>query len=329
MPVTDRGHSGLGYPVVVVGSVNTDYLVRVGRRPEDGETVNDAELSVHGGGKGANQAIAAALTGGPVAMVGRVGDDAAGASRLAELAAHGVLTRDVRVTPGVATGSAFVSVTPDGGNAITVAPGANARLTAADVAASSALIASARVVLTQLEIPLGAMGEAVRRAGPDATVMVNCAPFVPMDETLLTRLDVLVANETEAGQLLGGKVGDVRSALAAVTAILDFGPAAAVITLGPDGAVVASADDRWHVPTPQVTPLDTTGAGDAFAGSLSARLAAGVPLADAVEFAVAVGSATTERLGPLARLPVGENALGMSASCRGRTHGAGQRSKGP
>jgi ribokinase len=294
-------------PVVVVGSVNIDYLVRVDRRPEAGETVNDAELSVHGGGKGANQAVAAALTGGPVAMVGRVGDDAAGASRLAELAGHQVLTGDVRVTPGVATGSAFVSVTPDGGNAITVAPGANARLTAGDVAASGALITSAGVLLTQLEIPLAAVREAVRCAGPETTVVVNCAPFKPMDEALLARVDLLVANETEAGQLLGGDVGGVRGALDAVAAILDFGPTAAVITLGADGAVVASADGRWHVPAPQVTPVDTTGAGDAFAGSLSARLAAGVPLAEAVEFAVAVGSATTEHLGPLARLPGGEN----------------------
>jgi ribokinase len=299
-------------PVVVVGSVNTDYVVRVSRRPADGETVTDAELSVLGGGKGANQAIAAALTAGqadgPVAMVGRVGDDPAGATRLAELAAHGVLTGGIRVTPEVATGSAFVTVTPGGGNAIMVASGANARLTAADIAASAGLIATARVLLAQLEVPLATVARAVRCAGPETTVVVNCAPFHRLDRQVLTRVDLLVANETEAGQMLGGDVGDVRSALAAVTAMVGFGPAAAVITLGADGAVVAAGGDSWHVPAPRVTPLDTTGAGDAFAGSLGARLAAGVPLVPAVEFAVAVGSATTEHLGALARLPVGENA---------------------
>src|ERR1700759_5015066 len=160
------GHTDPAPPVVVVGSVNTDYVVRVSRRPADGETVTDAELSVLGGGKGANQAIAAALTagatgavagglaGGPVAMVGRVGDDAAGATRLAELAAHGVLTGGIRVTPEVATGSAVVTVTPGGGNAIMVASGANARLSVADITASAGLLAPARVLLAQLEVPL-------------------------------------------------------------------------------------------------------------------------------------------------------------------------------
>jgi ribokinase len=294
--------------VVVVGSVNTDYVVRVSRRPANGETVTDAELSVHGGGKGANQAIAAALTGGPVAMVGRVGDDAAGATRLAELAAHDVLTDDIQITPEVATGSAFVTVTPGGGNAIMVAPGANTWLAPADITESETLIASARVLLTQLEVPLAAVARAVRCAGPETTVVVNCAPFRHLDREVLTRTDLLVANETEAAQMLGGDVGDVRTALAAVTAMVGFGPTAAVITLGADGAVVAAGGDHWHVPAPRVTPLDTTGAGDAFVGSLGARLAAGTALVPAVEFAVAVGSATTEHLGALARLPVGENA---------------------
>lgn len=299
-------------PVVVVGSVNTDYVVRVSRRPADGETVTDAELSVHGGGKGANQAIAAALTagrvGGPVAMVGRVGDDAAGATRLAELAAHGVLTGGIRISPEVATGSAFVTVTPGGGNTIMVAPGANSRLTAADITESGPLVALARVLLTQLEVPPAVVAQAVRCAGPETTVVVNCAPFHPLGREVLTRVDLLVANETEAAQMLGGDVGDVRTALAAVTAMVGFGPAAAVITLGADGAVVAADGDHWHVPAPRVTPLDTTGAGDAFVGSLGARLAAGIPLVAAVEFAVAVGSATTEHLGAMARLPVEENA---------------------
>jgi ribokinase len=315
-------------PVVVVGSVNTDYMVRVSRRPADGETVNDAELSVLGGGKGANQAVAAALVagraagrfgggadsgasggaGGLVAMVGRVGDDAAGATRLAELAKHEVLTSDIWVTPGVATGSAFVTVTPGGGNAIMVASGANARLTTADITAAGELIGAARVLLTQLEVPLAAVGRAVQSAGPQTSVVVNCAPFHPLDREVLSHVDLLVANETEAGQMLGGDVGDVRAALAAVTAMLEYGPAAAVITLGADGAVVAAAGDRWHVPAPQVTPIDTTGAGDAFVGALGARLASGVALVPAVEFAVAVGSATTEHLGALARLPVEENA---------------------
>jgi len=289
--------------VVVVGSMNTDYVVRVNRRPQDGETVTDAELSVHGGGKGANQAIAAAMTGGAVHMVGRVGDDPAGANLLAELASHGIVTDGIQITPEVATGSAFVTVTPGGANAITVAPGANARMTAADVSASAPLIATTSVLLAQLEIPMAAVARAIQSAGEKTTVIVNCAPFAPLDGDLLARIDVLVANENEAGQLLRREIGDPRDALAAAAEILTLGPGTAVVTLGGDGAAVASASGQWHVPAPRTTPVDTTGAGDAFAGSLSAQLAAGASLKLAVKFAVTVGSATTEHPGARPHVP--------------------------
>ena len=300
----DRPHPGRDSGlVVVVGSVNTDYIMRVQRRPQPGETVADAVLEVHGGGKGANQALAAAVCGAEVELVARVGADAIGARRLEELAAAGVGTSRVLVMQGAASGVAMITLTPDGENEIIVAPGANGALSPSDMDKSGDLIAVADVLLAQLEVPMEAVVRSVQLVGPSAKVVLNCAPFRPLPAPLAARLDVLVANELEASALAGRTVDGVEDALAAGAELCRLGPRAAVVTLGPDGAVVVGPGLAVHVAAPATNVVDTTGAGDAFAGALAARIAAGEPLVDAVRFGVGVGSATTGRMGASAVLP--------------------------
>lgn len=294
---------GLVAVVAVVGSINTDYLLRIEKRPRPGETVADAVLEVQGGGKGANQALAATKCGAHVDLVGRVGDDAMGAARVSKLEAHGLGVGRVLVTPGVASGIAVITLTPDGQNDIIVAPGANARLSPADVEEAAREVGRASVVLAQLEIPTETVVRTFELAGDKAYTVLNCAPFRPLPPETLRRLDVLVANELETAELSGQSVSSPEDALVAARAILKLGPRAVVVTLGERGAVVVSDDIATHVPAPTTRVVDTTGAGDAFTGALAAKLAAGASLAEAVPFGVAVASATTERLGAEAVVP--------------------------
>lgn len=288
--------------VVVIGSINADYIVRVARRPDPGETVSDGVLEVHPGGKGANQAVAVARCGARVKLVARVGDDRIGATRLAELHAEGVDAGSVRVTADTATGAAFITVTPDGQNAITVAPGANSALTSQDIDAEAEILQDVDVLVAQLEVPIETVMHAVGIAGPDVTVVLNCAPFQRLPGALLSRLDVLVANEIEGAALCGWPVDSVDDALRAAREIRQLGPSAVVLTLGAAGAVVVGPDCETSVATPAADVVDTTGAGDAFVGALAACLTTGMHLEPATRFAVAVGSATTETVGALPRI---------------------------
>jgi ribokinase len=289
--------------VVVVGSVNTDYVMRVERRPHPGETVGGALLEVHGGGKGANQALAAAICGAEVELVARVGADAMGNARLAELNAAGVGTGRVLVTPGWASGVAMITLTPDGENEIIVAPGANGLLVQEDIDKVADLLTAADVLLAQLEVPVATVARSVQIVGARAQVVLNCAPFHPLPEELAGRVDVLVANELEAAALACRSVGGVDDAIEVGDDLRRLGPTAVVVTLGAQGAVVVGPGLAEHVAVPATKVVDTTGAGDAFAGALAARMAAGEPLVGAVEFGVAVGSATTERMGAAATVP--------------------------
>ncbi len=209
-----------GSLVVVVGSINVDYVMRVSRRPAPGETVSGATLEIHPGGKGANQAVAVARCGAAVEMIGRVGHDAAGQSRMADLAGEGVSTAHVLPTENVATGAAFISVTPDGENSIISAPGANGALSIEDVDGAAPLISRAGVVVAQLEVPLAAVGRAAEVAGRGPLVVLNCAPYRPVPAELLQRVDVLVANETEAAGLTGQPVEGIEGAWRAGASIL-------------------------------------------------------------------------------------------------------------
>lgn len=284
--------------IVNVGSINMDLVVRVDHLPAPGETVLGSEYQTHHGGKGANQAVAAARAGGRVRMVGAVGEDEFGRSLRSGLDAEGIDTRWVRTVAGK-SGVAFISVDESGENSIIVSPGANAHVTGP--ALPDDAFDGARVVLLQLEIPLAGVREAMRRGrAAGATVILNLAPAAPLSKADLAGVDVLVVNEVEAAVLTGGSTPRNREqGAAAARQLLEFAPAV-VVTLGRQGAVWAEAADGGELPAHEVLVRDTTAAGDAFVGMLAARLAAGADLGEAVRWANAAGglAATAEGAQP-------------------------------
>jgi ribokinase len=294
--------------VFVVGSINQDFVLSVDRRPEPGETVTEAQLSKGNGGKGANQAAAAALLGASVAFLGRVGDDGFGEPLIEALADKGVDTGLIEASPGSSTGTAFITLTPDGENAITVAPGANRSLSVEDVDDASDAIGDAQVMVAQMEVPFEVVLRAVEVAARRGTrALVNLAPTREVPQKLLEKLDPLVVNEHEAAFLLGEKVEGVEGAIAAAPELLALGPKAVVITLGREGVVFSDGESAQHVTSPEVEVVDTTGAGDAFVGALAAKLAKDDSLQDAVAYAVRAGAAAVTREGAQGALPTPES----------------------
>lgn len=300
-------HNGALEPeVAVVGSANLDLVVEVQAVPVAGETVLGSDLRRIPGGKGANQAVAAARLGRRVAMIGRVGDDDAGTILRAAMDSAGVDTTCLLETEGTPSGTALIAVGTDGDNAIVVSPGANRRLSAADVKSAADVLASATVVLLQLEVPVKAVLAAVRCAR--GTVVLNPAPapatMLPTD--LLDRVDVIVPNQTELATMAGhaglSPIGAVDPETAVALA-RGLPTAAAVATLGAAGAMVVTPTDATHVPAPVVRPVDTTAAGDAFCGALADALVDGADLVDATRWAVQVGAAATLRHGAQPSLP--------------------------
>ncbi|WP_405647665.1 ribokinase [Streptomyces uncialis] len=291
-------------PLVVVGSANADLVVRVGRRPLPGETVRGGDLAVHPGGKGANQAVAAARLGGRVTLLARVGDDSHGALLTRALREAGV---DFPAFPygDRPTGTALIVVGPDGDNSIVVSPGANALLSPADIAEQRERLAAARVLSLQLEIPLDTVTAAVGAAGPTTRVVLNPSPPADLPAEVLARCDPLVLNQHEARHLLGVDSAPEEAAVA----LLARGPRSVVITLGAEGALVGEGDGTTtRVPGEEVAVVDTTGAGDAFTAALAWRLSEGDGLAPAVRYAVHVGAeavsgAGAQSLSPRGRTP--------------------------
>jgi ribokinase len=293
--------------VFVVGSVNQDFVLSVERRPAPGETVTDARLATHSGGKGTNQAATAALLGAGVAILGRVGDDGFGGPLVRSLTNKDVDTSLVQEVPDSSTGAAFITVTPDGENAITVAPGANRRLTAEDVDDASRAIGEARVLVAQMEVPREVVVRAVEvAAGTGTRALVNLAPPFEVPRALLEKLDPLVINEHEAAFLLGESVEGVDGALDAAPKLLSLGPTSVVVTVGEDGAVFSGGESAQHLTAPKVKVVDTTGAGDAFVGALAAKLSNDASLEDAVAYAVRAGAAAVTKEGAQGALPTPE-----------------------
>jgi ribokinase len=297
--------------VFVVGSVNQDFVLKVERRPEPGETVTDAELAFFPGGKGANQAIAAARLGVEVAMLGRVGEDPFGGDLVKNLRDNGVDASRVETVPEAPTGSAFITVTPDGENAIIVSPGANRCFGPEEVEAASEDLQQAQVLLAQLEVGIEAIEAAARLVDESGgRVLLNLAPPREVSETLLRLSDPLVVNEHEARFLLGDDV--VRDPKQSARKLLEIGPPSAVVTLSAEGAILATEDSTRHFPAPEVEAVDTTGAGDAFVGALAAKLAEGTPLEDAVRYAVSAGAVAVTREGAQGALPTPEEVENLS-----------------
>ncbi|HJM29103.1 MAG: ribokinase [Acidimicrobiales bacterium] len=289
--------------IAVVGSCNLDLVVNVENIPKVGQTVLGGDLSRIPGGKGANQAVAAARLGYRSSMIGRVGDDETGIFLRECLEKDGVETTSLLVTAETPSGIAMIAVQNDGDNSIVVSPGANAHLTPEDIAEAQT-VSNATIVLTQAEIPIETVLAAARNA--KGTFVWNPAPapeeIVPLE--LLDLVDVLIPNQTELSLLAG--TGAIDSVEKAVEAARTLPCASVVVTLGADGAVVVVNNDAVHVPAPKVNPIDTTGAGDAFCAALCGGLSQGSDFVAAVSEAVRVGAATTLVAGAQSSFPTSD-----------------------
>ncbi len=290
--------------VVVVGSSNTDMVVKAPRIPSPGETILGGRFIMAAGGKGANQAVAAARLGARVTMVGRVGDDGFGRTLWEGVAREGIDAMHILNDPGAVTGLAMVALDPSGQNQIIVAPGANMRLLPADVEAATSAMDNTNILVCQLETPLETVTRAIELAhARQIAVLLNPAPAQSLSPELLRQVDYLVPNESESAVLTGIEVNDVPSAKEAASRLLAQGVGTVIITLGPQGAVLATPEERWHIPAYEVTVVDTTGAGDAFVGGFAVARAEGMTLEESARFASAAGALAATRLGAQSSLP--------------------------
>jgi len=290
--------------VLIVGSINVDLTTFSARVPERGETITGDAFELQLGGKGANQAVAVARAGATAHMVGCVGDDVFGRLVTESLGTAGVDLEHVRTVPGQ-TGIAHIRVADDGDNDIVVVPQANASLDAAQLEhAFSTLAGSARVLLTQLETPFAitlAAARLAREAG--MTVILDPAPAAPLDPAVWPLVDIVKPNESEASLLTGIRVDSREGAIAAGTWFLERGAGAALITMGGAGSVLVTAEGATDHPSIPVEVVDTTAAGDAYAGALAAAIAGGLPLEQAIRRAAAAGAIAVTRRGSSSSVP--------------------------
>jgi ribokinase len=284
--------------VVVVGSYNTDMIIKTARLPRPGETVLGGTFSSGPGGKGANQAVSAARAGADVSFIARLGADALGDEALSRLRAERVRTDHIVRDPGSPTGTAWIVVDDRGENCIVVASGANARLSPSDVLRGESEIASADVVLMQLESPLDAVEmtlEIAARHGVRA--ILNPAPALPLSPALLSRVSVITPNEVEAEMLTGVKIEGEESLALAADRLLALGIETVIITLGRRGVYVASALERFHCPAFCVQAVDTTAAGDVFNGCVAAFFDRTRSMREVVRMSSAAAALSVTKLG--------------------------------
>jgi ribokinase len=283
--------------IVVVGSANIDLVTYTDQFPRPGETIFGREFSLGFGGKGANQAVAARLCGAEVAMVARVGDDLFGPANIENFAARGIDVRHVTTTPGVSSGVAPIFVESSGQNRIWVVKGANDRVSPADIDAAGDVLEGADFLVLQLEIPVETVYYAMRFAHTRGIrTILNPAPGQALDLARISPADYVIPNETEAEALAGIPVRNLRDAEACARKLLAGGVRRVIVTLGEDGALLAAPDSVRHVAPFAVRPIDTTGAGDAFIGSLACFLAEGFEEIEAISRANLYAALST--LGP-------------------------------
>jgi ribokinase len=297
-------HSG-GARVVVVGSLNMDLVARVPRMPIAGETLAGRAFAQVPGGKGGNQAVAAARLGARVVMIGRVGEDANGATLRAGLEAEGIDCGALGASSTAPTGVALIVVDDAGGNSIVIVAGSNGELTPADIARNEAVLAAADVIVCQLETPpetVAAALAAAHRLGK--TAILNPAPTTgPLPAEWLPLVDYLIPNEVEAAALTGLPIRSPQDAAAAALALRRQGARNVVITLGAAGVLAALTGDPVHFEAPRVTAIDTTAAGDTFIGAFAAQLAQRAPVAEALRFAQQAAALSVTRAGAQPSIP--------------------------
>jgi ribokinase len=291
--------------ITVVGSLNMDLFIETPHLPAAGETQLGTKFRRAPGGKGANQACAAARMRQPVVLIGAVGRDAFGEEMVHHLFQFHVGTEGVARRDDADSGVAFIIVDTSGQNQIVVAPGANATLTARDVTHWRRYISPSKAVITQLESPRPAVEAALRLArDAGALSVLNPAPYAPLSDNLLRLCDWIIPNEIEAAQLTGLKVRNQAEAEDAARKLRErAGGANIAITLGPDGVWITSRSFSGHVAAPTVTPVDTVGAGDTFIGAFVARLTERANVRDAAHFACAAASLSVTRRGAQSGIP--------------------------
>ena len=290
--------------IVVLGSLNVDFVVRTDERPGPGETVTGKEFNIYPGGKGANQAVAASRAGGKVAMAGRIGDDVFSGILTKSLLDAGVRGDLVRVVPGVPTGSAVITIDGKGENSIVVVPGANATVSSEDVDALVPVLRNARVLMLQLEIPMEQVLCAAARARElGAAVMLDPAPPAKLPEDLLRCVDIITPNEHEAEFLTGREISDIKAARLAASDLVAMGPRCAVVKLGSRGVVFATDNAVDHIPGHAVNVVDSTAAGDAFSGALAVAIAEGKSIGEACRFANAAAALSVTKPGAQTSMP--------------------------
>ena len=288
--------------IVVLGSLNMDLSIHVPRIPLPGETLSGGNLLTSPGGKGANQAAASARLGRQVAMIGCVGQDDFGQRMKSNLRSMGIEVSHIKEETSVPSGTAMILVDPRGENCIVLSPGANQKVTLGP--ADVDLIKKARILLLQLEIAPDIIFEAIDIAhAASVPVLLNPAPAIPLDESIYPKIDYLVPNETEATLLTGVKVMDLPSTQKAAEILLTRGVKTVIITLGAEGAFLATKKKKVHVPAFKTEVVDTTGAGDAFIGGFASGLVQGKEIGFALQMASAAGALASAKTGAQTSLP--------------------------
>jgi ribokinase len=293
----------MGARVVVVGSLNLDLVIGLERMPDSGETVFGDALEQHAGGKGLNQAVAAARIGVPVSMIGALGSDASGAWLRDVVDAEGIDGSAVAQVDGI-SGTALIEVDASGANRIVVIAGANAQVTAQHVRTSISALDDIAIVLTQGEVPTDAIVAAMqagRAAG--ARTILNPAPVRDFPEALYPLVDIVIPNEHEAAQLTGLPTETADQATDAARHLVRLGAGCAIVTRGGEGAVWATADASGSCAAFPIVPVDTVAAGDAFCGGLSTALAEGLSLTEALRWGSAAGALAATTAGAVPSLP--------------------------
>ncbi len=298
--------------IIVVGSSNTDMVIKTPHLPTPGETILGGTFFMNAGGKGANQAVAAARLGGKVTFIAKLGDDIFGKQALQLFREEGINTSCILTDSTYPSGVALITVDEKGENCIAVASGANASLTADDLALAENIVKEAGIILMQLEIPVETVAYVAELAHKNKIkVILNPAPACVLPDELLQNISIITPNQNEAEMLTGIAVTDDISALEAAVALHKKGITEVIITLGAEGALVFSDNEYRMITPPKVIAVDSTAAGDVFNGALAVAIAEGVNIFDAADFACRAAAISVTRLGAQASAPFRREIIGQ------------------